>query len=75
MDIPAQGDDDRLENMHARFCLLPEEAQGFTEGEGGVKALEHLILFLLQMSSKVSGINSKPLEQLRTDHKSLPELL
>lgn len=53
VDIPAHGDDDRSENMHARFSVLLEEAQGFTEREGGVKALEHLILFLLQMSSKV----------------------
>lgn len=32
-----------------------------------MKALERLTLFLLQMSNEARGINSKPLEQLRTD--------
>lgn len=53
VDFPAQADDDRLENVPARSSLLLEEAQCFNEREGGVKALEHLIMFFLQMSSEV----------------------
>lgn len=46
-------DDDRLENVPAHSPVLLEEAQCFNEREGGVKALEHLIMFFLQMSSEV----------------------
>lgn len=53
VDIPAQADDDRLENVPAHSPVLLEEAQCFNEREGGVKALEHLIMFFLQMSSEV----------------------
>lgn len=53
MDIPAQADDDRWENVPARSSALLEEAQCLNERGGGVKALEHLIMFFPQMSSKV----------------------
>lgn len=68
VDIPAQADDDRLENVPARSPVLLEEAQCFNEREGGVKALEHLIMFFLQMSSEVKM-------KWRRDHKCLLEPL
>lgn len=59
VDIPAQADDDRLENVPAISSVLLEKAQHFNKREGGVKALEHLIMFLLQMSNEVK-IKWKP---------------
>lgn len=73
LDIPARADDDRLENVPARSSALLEEAQCFNESEGGVKALEHLIMFFPQMSGKVK-MKWKPHGE-RRDHKSLLELL